>query len=90
MISYDRLPEHMRDSARRYVEDGEPVGSFLRAVLENNFVEALGRADTQNRAAIFAWSAWLYNEAPMDAWGSPEKVTAWIATHAEKLAEATA
>ncbi len=78
---YDALPEHMRDPARRYVEDGEHVGDFLAAVLENNLVEALGRADLENRVAIFAWTAWLYNDVPMDAWGSPEKVTAWIAAH---------
>ena len=79
--NYDRLPEHMRESARAYIEDGKPPGDFLRAVLENNFVEALGHADEENRAAIFAWAEWLYNEAPMPAWGSPEKVTAWIAAH---------
>ncbi len=90
MIAYDRLPEHMRDPARRYVENGEPVGSFLRAVLENRFAQALGRADTENRAAISAWASWLHNDVPMDAWGSPEKVTAWIATHERERTEATA
>ena len=83
---YDMLPDYMRDRARAYVENGEPVGSFLTAVFENNLVEALGRADMENRAAIFVWTRWLYNDVPMDAWGSPEKVAAWLGAHAEKPA----
>lgn len=80
-IDYTGLPEHMRDGARLYIEHGVEPGGFLRAVLQNQLVEAFGRADDTNRAAMFQWAGWLYNEAPRGAWGSPEKVDAWIKAH---------
>ena len=83
-MSYDRLPEHMRESARAYVEHGRPPGDFLTAVLCNNLVEAAGRADEENQRALFAWAGWLHNEVPMPAWGSPEKVRDWVAQHAPR------
>ena len=74
---YDKLPEHMQEAARCYIEEGEMPGSFLTAVLTNNLVEAFGNADEINRACMWDWCLWLYNEAPMPAWGSAEKVLAW-------------
>ena len=73
------LPEHMRESARAYVEVGRPPGSFLRAVLTNDLIESFGRADHINQQCMFGWATWLYNECPGNAWGSPEAVEAWIA-----------
>jgi hypothetical protein len=77
-IDYTGLPKHMRDGAHLYIEHGVEPGGFLRAVLSNQLVESFGRADETNRAAMFDWATWLYNECPRDAWGSPEKVDAWI------------
>ncbi len=78
-IDYSRLPAHMQDGARRYVEQHCRVGSFLTAVLENDLVGAYSAADEENTAAMRDWAAWLYNECPAEAWGSPDKVTAWLA-----------
>lgn len=79
-VDYSMLPEHMRAGARDYVERRHPnVGGFLRAVLENDLVEAFGRADEINAAAMRDWAAWLFNEAPANCWGSPDKVRAWLA-----------
>ncbi len=77
-VDYATLPEHMREGARDYVERGWKPGDFLRAVLENNLVEAFGHADLINRLAMDDWAKWLWNEAPKGCWGSPEKVAAWI------------
>ena len=74
---YDRLPEHMREAARLYIEEGEMPGHFLTAVLTNNLVEAFGNADEDNRSCMWEWCLWLYNEIPMPAWGSANKVLAW-------------
>jgi hypothetical protein len=77
-VDYSALPEHMREGAEDYIEHGHKPGSFLRAVLENNLIEAFGHADDTNLAAMHAWAEWLYNETPSACWGSPAKVTAWM------------
>ena len=78
MTKYDMLPEHMQPGARGYVEDGQPPGGFLTAVLTNDLTEAFGRADGINREYMFQWATWLYNECPGNAWGTQEAVDAWV------------
>lgn len=79
IIKYDRLPEHMQDGARLYIERGIEPGGFLTAVLENNLTAAFGRADGTNKLRMQDWVEWLYWDIPSPAWGSKEKVTQWIA-----------
>jgi len=79
-INYDALPEHMRDGAKLYIERGIEPGSFLAAVLANDLVGAASRADHININALKAWAMWLYSDCPSQAWGSREKVAAWIET----------
>lgn len=78
MIDYSILPDHMRDGARMYIEDGIEPGGFLFSVLANDFKGAVGRADRINRNCLFAWAEWVYNEVPHQAQGSEEKVLLWI------------
>ena len=78
-IDYSRLPEHMRDGMRLYIEKGYPPGSFQRAVLSNDFMEAFKRADDVNSAAMQEYARFLYNEAPGGCYGSQDNVKAWIA-----------
>lgn len=77
-INYSRLPEHMRDGFRRYIEDGIPGGSFMTAVLSNDLMGAFQRADDINRDHMFDTCAFLHNEAPRGCFGSPEHVKDWI------------
>jgi len=63
----------------RYAARGIPVGDFLTACLENNLMEAMGRADSYNRATIHQICMYIYNDMPSPCHGSPEKVTAWLA-----------
>ena len=77
-INYDRVPEHMREGIRHYIEDGRPPGGFLRALLSNDFMETVGRADSINREALREWARFLYNEVPSNCHGSPKVVEAWI------------
>ena len=72
------IPSHMIEGLRNYVEHGIPPGSFLTAVLENDFVDAVGQADQTNLQYLWAWAALLYNELPERSWGSPAKVKAWM------------
>lgn len=77
-IDYSRLPVHMQDSFRLYIEKGIPGGSFMTAVLSNDLKGAFGRADDINRARMFDTVAFLVNEAPIGCHGSPEHVKDWI------------
>lgn len=77
-IVYDTLPEHMQEGAREYVELGREPGDFLRAVLCDQLVPACQRADMVNRASMGIWIDWLLGEPPMNCWGSPARVAAWI------------
>ena len=86
-VDYGTLPEHMQSGAEDYVERGYKPGSFLRAVLENNFVEAFGHADATNLAHMRAWAQWLWSEAPSSCWGSMAKVGAWMAARNPTPAE---
>jgi len=71
------IPERMMPGLKMWIEHGKSPGGFLRAVLENDLIEALRRADDENLANLPAFVAYLYNEAPALCWGSAEKVKAW-------------
>jgi len=74
------------DGLRRYADDGIPPGGFLMAVLENNLMEAFGRADEQNTLDMVEIAAYVYNEIPSVCHGSPERVTAWLEMKAAQRA----
>jgi len=77
-IDYSRLPEHMQDGMRRYIENGIPPGSFQRAVLSNDLMEAFRRADDVNSHAMRNYAVFLESEAPGGCFGSPQHVNDWI------------
>lgn len=77
------VPEHLHEGLIEYIVDGRPVGGFLQAVLENDLLEAFGRADHESAAGLQNLCAFLYNDAPSACFGSPEFVRAWYEKHAE-------
>ena len=77
-VNYDILPEHMQDGARRYVEQHLMPGMFLRCVLANDFVNAFLYADPENELNLHLWAKWVSEEAPLDSWGSYNKVLEWV------------
>ena len=72
------IPNHMRGPIERYVMSGVPMGSFLTAIFANDFMEASGRADDENRRALFGYAQFLYSSVPSSCKGSYEAVAAWI------------
>jgi hypothetical protein len=68
-----------KETIDRYVSDGVPTGDFLRAVFENNLMEAFGRADIDNRHSMFEICSYIYNNCPSICWGSKKQVQDWIA-----------
>lgn len=65
-------------SLQRYVDQGIEPGGFLRAVLENDFMEAAGRADDFNQRHLHDWARVIYNDVPSGCHGSREAVAEWI------------
>lgn len=74
----DMLPPHMADAMKLYIENGIPPGSFLSAVLSNDLMGALGRADDVNRSALHRYGTFLYSYAPPACFGSPDLFLAWV------------
>ena len=77
-INYTRIPGHMRDTARLYIERGIGGGGFFTALVSNDLMNAFRKADDENTAAMRNWVGFLYNEAPAACYGSPERVRDWI------------
>lgn len=72
------IPNRTIDALDRYVEQRIPTGGFLQAVLENDLVAAVSRADDQNRQALADIVQYIYNNLPLACWGSPESVKTWL------------
>lgn len=70
--------EHIKGSLSRYVEFGIEPGSFLMAVLTNDLVGAVGRADVENIKRIPEIVRYVYNHLPSGCWGSNEIVEEYI------------
>lgn len=72
------LPDHIRGGMERYVFDRIPPGSFLRAVLENDLKEAIGRADDINIKRIHDIVLFVVNGLPQSCQGSVDRVRGWL------------
>lgn len=73
-----RIPEYMVGGITRYLENGIDPGSFLSAVICNDLSGAVRCADNQNIHLLPEYVRFFYWEVPSDAWGSPEKMEAWM------------
>lgn len=82
------IPDHMRESLLRYVNEGCPVGEFLTSVIQGDLFEALKRADDKNLRNFPAYGFFFYNYVPSDIYGTREKHAAWITTCREAREEA--
>ena len=77
-IDYSGLPLHMQDAMERYMEHGIEPGSFLSAVLCNDFMNAVWRADEFNLEVLGVYARWLYQKAPPASFGSIKKFRSWV------------
>ncbi len=73
------IREDIRAALLRYANQGIKPGDFLTAVLENDLMEAMGRADSYNRATIHQICTFVYNELPHNSHGSPDRVAEYLA-----------
>jgi len=73
------VPVSLHAGLIEYFAARRPTGSFLRSVLENDLSQACVRADDINKWHIVEIITFLNSTCPAEAFGSPEKVTAWLA-----------
>ena len=76
-IDYTNCPDHVRDTLQRYLEQGYGPGGFLSAVLSNDLMASVDRADNTSLAVLPAIVSWLHNEVPTACYGSPQRVRSW-------------
>lgn len=72
------VPVHLTEGLIRYIDQGVPTGSFLEAVLSNDLMDAMARADVANRYRVFEIAAFLHSYAPRGCYGSRDNVREWI------------
>lgn len=77
------VADNLRDGLELYLLRKILPGGFLIACLENNLSEAMGRASTQTWEYVHNVVMFLYNYAPSDSWGSPEKVKKFLKKEVE-------
>lgn len=87
-----RVPLETADQIVHYIHNGVPPGSFVRAVLENDLIQAVRKGDLENRAALSRIVEYLYCTCPTGAWMSEAQVEAWLGAHRlfKEMADATA
>ena len=73
----EMIPDHMHDGILRWLWDGWMPGSFLEAVISNDFKHACLCADHINKQSLAQYGEFFTWYMPMDCWGSKEKVAAW-------------
>jgi hypothetical protein len=74
---FGNIPAYMKEPILGYLLDGLEPGGFLYCVLCNDLHGAVIRADSNNSRMIGAYGKML-GLLPVEAWGSKEKVDAWI------------
>ncbi len=73
------MKDNIKQALDAYAREGQAVGDFLTAVLENNLMQAFGKADAENYRDLGEICGYVYNELPSACHGSPEQVRAWLA-----------
>lgn len=73
-----KIPPHMEKAIRAYVNEHREPGHFLQAVLENDFIAAVCRADHENTLSLRTWALLLHNYTPSECHGSVENYENWI------------
>jgi hypothetical protein len=84
---FERLPTELWVALYHYRKDHTETGGFLRSVLENDLAGAVRRADRENLPKLGLVVEFLIDQFPEKAWGSPEKVRAWLDHKEERHAK---
>jgi hypothetical protein len=79
------VPTDFADPMANYLVYGYEPGSCFTAVLANDFVGAIRSSHPSNTVEAFkALGGWLYSHVPPQAYGSYERVRAWLDLDADE------
>ena len=73
----DKVPEHLLSALVHWGKQECYTGDFLAAVLSNDLMDAIGRADEDSLASLRYITMFVYNELPRDCHGSRATVKEW-------------
>jgi len=79
------IPRHLRYGLCWYALNHRPTGDFLRAVLANDFTQAVLRADDESFAALRELARFIHCEMPEESHGSEEKVRKWLEGNGDRI-----
>ena len=71
------IPKRTKRALDKWACWAEPNGDFIMAVLRNDLMRAISRADLENQKAIVDIVKYVYNRLPSQCWGSEEAVESW-------------
>lgn len=77
MTYIDRIPPLVKQALDNHAEYGHRCGSFVTAVLENDFQTAIGCAGPDSMASLKKIAIYVHNNLPSQCYGSTEKVREW-------------
>ena len=77
------IPPNLMDGFRDWLHHAT-CGGFIRAVIENDFVNAIANADADSLECIHAVMLFVANFLPSTCWGSKAKARAWEALAQEE------
>lgn len=84
---YPKIPRFTIQLIVHYVYDHTPGGDFLNAVVSNDLMRAVRRADLENQRALPDICSLLATHAPDVCYGSPEAFRDWTRRPVERRAE---
>jgi len=76
-VTYPLIPARTLQSVYTFVEHNQTPGSFLAAVLSNDLVDAVNRADIGCMIGLKDLVTFLNMHVPDDCWGSFDKARNW-------------
>lgn len=78
-MSHWKIDKDYIDPLYNYLVFGWEPGSFFTSVFANDFVNAMHRSHPANTIpALKNVAGWIHNICPHEAWGSYNKVRAWM------------
>jgi len=74
---WEKVPEGLHRGIRLWLDDGIVPGSFIRAVICNNLMDAFAFADDESRERLSSIVSFFYWSVPSHAWGSDRTFADW-------------